>query len=91
MTRILKNIPDAQYLLIQQQVFCILKTIQNSFEVFELNYGTAISRTIATSKMEKRQSTRALQQRIQPEISQILQVGLATVNRDYRIISDWFV
>ena len=56
MTRILNNIPDAQYLLIQQQVFCILKTIQNSFKVFELNYGTAISRTIATSKMEKRQA-----------------------------------
>ncbi|MFL6348708.1 MAG: hypothetical protein ACJ72X_10490 [Nitrososphaeraceae archaeon] len=34
--------------------------------------------------MEKRQSARALQQRIQPkrEISQILQIALATVNRD---------
>ena len=33
--------------------------------------------------MEKRQSTRALQQRIQSKReSQVLQVGLATVNRD---------
>jgi hypothetical protein len=45
----------------------------------ELGYGTAESIT-----MEKRQSARALQQRLQPkrEISQALQVGLATVNRD---------
>ena len=33
--------------------------------------------------MEKRQNTRALQQRYsQREISQVLQIGLATVNRD---------
>jgi hypothetical protein len=34
--------------------------------------------------VEKRQGTRALQQRIQPkrDISQVVQVGLATVNRD---------
>jgi hypothetical protein len=33
--------------------------------------------------MQKRQSARALQQRIQPKrVSQLLQVGLATVNRD---------
>jgi hypothetical protein len=76
MTMILNNIPDAQYLLIQQQICCILKTIQNSFEAFELNYGTAISSTIATSKMEKRQITTALQQSVQSRISQILQVGL---------------
>ena len=53
MSRILNNISYAQYLLIQQQVFCILTAIQNSFEVFELNYGTAISSTRATSKMEE--------------------------------------
>jgi len=48
---------------------------------FDFRNGTAAK---STSTMEKRQSVRALQQRIQPkrEISQVLQVGLATVNRD---------
>jgi hypothetical protein len=47
------NIPDAQYLLIQRQVFCIPKTIQNSFEICQPNYGTVIATTKTTSKMEE--------------------------------------
>ena len=46
--------------------------------IFELSYGTAES-----SRMAKRQGTTALQQGYsQREISQVLQVDLATVNRD---------
>jgi hypothetical protein len=55
---------------------CLKSCIGNG--TFELRYRTAAD-TVA-----KRQNTRALQQRIQPkrDISQTLQVGLATVNRD---------